>query len=168
MTMKGGISDDFLVTISSSQAIPQSRCVHHLDLHESFCLGLLFLIQLSGESQACPSTLLTFTFRQGDARLIECQALPGPETRALRAKTIRHTSFLGPGGQAVLFQDPADSDVGAAGWGPDGPPHSAEARQDLRAEFFSRRSFLRATPLFPGHKLALEQKWDRNSEDGED
>jgi len=28
--------------------------------------------------------------------------LPGPEERALRAKTIRHDSFLGTGGQSFL------------------------------------------------------------------
>jgi hypothetical protein len=47
-----------------------------------FALAFSFLfIQLTGESQASPSTLLTFTFLQGDVRLIECQALPGPETK---------------------------------------------------------------------------------------
>jgi len=32
-------------------------------------------------------------------RWIEFQALPGPEARALRAKTMRRASFPGPGGQ---------------------------------------------------------------------
>jgi len=31
-------------------------------------------------------------------RPIEYQALPGPKTRALRAKIMRRASFLGPGG----------------------------------------------------------------------
>jgi len=44
-------------------------------------------------------SLPTFTFRQVGARSIEFQALPGPEVRALRAKIMRHASFLGPGGQ---------------------------------------------------------------------
>jgi hypothetical protein len=43
--------------------------------------------------------LLPFTFRQVDVSPIEFQALPGPEARALRAKTMRRASFLGPGGQ---------------------------------------------------------------------
>jgi len=43
---------------------------------------------------------------------------------------------------------------------PSGPPHSAEAKQDLRAEFFPRRCFFRAMPLLQGRKLALEQKKD--------
>jgi hypothetical protein len=41
---------------------------------------------------------------------------------------------------------------------PSGPPHSAEAKEDLRLEFFPRRCFFRAMPLLPGHKLGLEQK----------
>jgi hypothetical protein len=43
--------------------------------------------------------LPTFTFRQVGERWIELQALPGPEARALRAKTMRRPSCLGPGGQ---------------------------------------------------------------------
>jgi len=39
-----------------------------------------------------------------------------------------------------------------------GPPPSVEAREDLRMEFFTRRCFLRATPLLPGHKLAFAQE----------
>jgi len=39
-----------------------------------------------------------------------------------------------------------------------GPPHFAEARGDLQMDFFSRRCFFRATPLLPGHKLALAEK----------
>ena len=46
--------------------------------------------------------LRTFNFSQAGARWIEFQALPGPEARALRAKTMRPASFLGRGGQAVL------------------------------------------------------------------
>jgi hypothetical protein len=48
------------------------------------------------------SGLPTFTFRQVGVRSVEFQALPGSEARALRGKTIRHASFLGPGGQALL------------------------------------------------------------------
>jgi 8-oxo-dGTP pyrophosphatase MutT (NUDIX family) len=43
-----------------------------------------------------------FTFRQVGRRWIEFQAFPGPEARALRAKTMRHPSFSGSGGQALL------------------------------------------------------------------
>jgi hypothetical protein len=39
-----------------------------------------------------------------------------------------------------------------------GPPHFAEARQDLQLDFFSRRCFVGATPLLPGHKLAFWQE----------
>jgi len=48
---------------------------------------------------SCP----LFTFRQMAVSSTEFQALPGPEVRPLCAKTIRHGSFLGPGGQALLF-----------------------------------------------------------------
>jgi hypothetical protein len=41
---------------------------------------------------------------------------------------------------------------------PDGPAHPAEARGDLRAKFFSRRCFLRAPPLPPGHKFTFAQE----------
>jgi hypothetical protein len=37
--------------------------------------------------------LITFTFRQESVKAIEFQAMPGPEARALRAKTI----WLGAG-----------------------------------------------------------------------
>jgi len=46
---------------------------------------------------------------------------------------------------------------------PSGPPHPAEAKKDLRVEFFPRRCFFRAIPPkagLPGHKLGLEQKKD--------
>jgi hypothetical protein len=46
--------------------------------------------------------LPTFTFRQVGVKAIEFQPLPGPKARALHAKTMRHASFLGPGGQTVL------------------------------------------------------------------
>jgi len=52
---------------------------------------------------------------------IEFQALPGPEARALRAKTMRRTSFLELGGHPFFPQDLADSEVGAPGRAPDGP-----------------------------------------------
>jgi len=39
-----------------------------------------------------------------------------------------------------------------------GPPHPAEEQGDLRSEFFSRRCFLRVTPLLPGHKLAFPEE----------
>jgi hypothetical protein len=40
----------------------------------------------------------TFTILQAGLRSMEYQALPGPETRALRAKIMRHVSVLGSGG----------------------------------------------------------------------
>jgi hypothetical protein len=43
--------------------------------------------------------LPTFTFPQVVVKEIEFQAMPGPEARALRVKTMRRRSFLGPGGQ---------------------------------------------------------------------
>jgi hypothetical protein len=42
------------------------------------------------------------TFHQVPVRWIEFQAVPGPEARAWRAKIMRHTSFLGPGGPPQL------------------------------------------------------------------
>jgi len=47
--------------------------------------------------------LPTFTFPQVGIKAIEFQAMPGPETRAWCAKIMRPRSFLGPGGQIVLF-----------------------------------------------------------------
>ena len=56
-----------------------------------------------GRSPSSPLWILpTFTFRQVGLKTIEFQALPGPEAMALRGKTMRHASFLGPGGQVVL------------------------------------------------------------------
>ena len=49
-----------------------------------------------------PIPLPPFTIRQVGRRGVEFQAFPGPEARALRAKTIRRASFPGSGGQAVL------------------------------------------------------------------
>ena len=39
-----------------------------------------------------------FTFRKAGRRWIEFQALPGPEARALGAKSMRHDSLSSPGG----------------------------------------------------------------------
>ena len=39
-----------------------------------------------------------FTFRKAGRRWIEFQALPGPEARALGAKSMRHDSLSRPGG----------------------------------------------------------------------
>jgi hypothetical protein len=36
-----------------------------------------------------------------------------------------------------------------------GPPHFAEAREDFPGEFISRRCFLRAMPLPPGHEMGF-------------
>jgi len=60
-------------------------------------------IRNAGEKSTGNHLLPAFTFRQADVKRIEFQALPGPEARALRAKTMRHISSLGPGGQAFLF-----------------------------------------------------------------
>jgi hypothetical protein len=66
-----------------------------------------------------------FIFHQVGVRSIECQALPGREARALRAKIMRRASLLGRGGQAVLFREQRYCLVGAArearDWAPDGP-----------------------------------------------
>ena len=48
------------------------------------------------------SRLAPLTCRQGGVKPIEFQALPGSEARALRAKTMKRASLLGPGGQAFL------------------------------------------------------------------
>ena len=53
-------------------------------------------------SSGVEENLPTFTFRQVGVKAMEIQAVPGPEARAWRGKTMRHRSFLGPGGQAVL------------------------------------------------------------------
>jgi hypothetical protein len=47
-----------------------------------------------------------------------------------------------------------------------GPPYFAEADGDLRGDFFSRRCFLRATPLLPGHKLAFAQERESQKQMG--
>ena len=53
-------------------------------------------------SELLSNGLPTFTFRQVGVKEMEFQAVPGPEARALRGKIMRHRSFLGSGGQAVL------------------------------------------------------------------
>jgi hypothetical protein len=50
---------------------------------------------------------------EGNWVSMDFEAMPGPEARALRVKTMRHRSFLGPGGQAVLSPRTGISDVGA-------------------------------------------------------
>ncbi len=121
-----------------------------------------------GVDQGIFSDLSTFTFRKVGRRWIEFQALPGPGARALRAKTMRHDSFSGPGGQAVLSPRTGLSRCRGARRG------ARCARLPLRKhggrspdEFFSRRCFFRATPLLPGHKLAFPQgrepqKWAKS------
>jgi hypothetical protein len=53
-----------------------------------------------------------FTFQQADVSLIEFQALPGPEARALRAKTMRQHSFSGLGGQLKCGMPIAECGMG--------------------------------------------------------
>ena len=50
------------------------------------------------------------------------------------------------------------SSKGSPAGRPMGPPHPAEAWGELRRQFLSRRCFLRAPPMPPGHKLSLAGK----------
>ncbi len=54
------------------------------------------------KEKATKRCLPTFTFLRVGVKCTGFQALPGPEARALRAKTMRHASFLGPGGPPKL------------------------------------------------------------------
>jgi hypothetical protein len=62
-----------------------------------------FIVPMARFPDQSESTkVASFTSRQGDVSPVEFQALPGPEVRALRAKIMRHVSFLGPGGHEIL------------------------------------------------------------------
>jgi hypothetical protein len=74
---------------------------------------------------------------------------------------------LARAGKPIFLRKLGFSDVGAPSRAIERPAHSAEAKEDLRMEFFPRRCFFRATPLLPGHKLGLEQKKDLKSEGGQ-
>ena len=94
--------------------------------------------------------------------------MPGPEARALRGKTMRHRSFLGPGGQAVL--SPRTGIFRCRG----ARPGARAARPILRKprrisgwNSFPADAFSAQSPLLPGHKLGLEQKKDFKSEGGQ-
>jgi len=129
MTMKGGISDDFLVTIFSSQAISNLRIrlsgrsinksilywlPPYLSNHSKkvklaqqpapfiFRQGELSSSEFQGlpipEVHALRERLATSTFPHVGIKVIEFQAMPGPEARAWCEKTRRPASFLGSGG----------------------------------------------------------------------
>ena len=111
---------------------------------------------------------------------MEFQAVPGPEAGALHGKIMRHESCLGPGGPCTWHGTGRASRSFSENWDfpmsgrpagrPSGPPHYAEATEDLRMEFLPRRCFFRAIPPkagLPGHKLGLEQKKDLKSEGGQ-
>jgi hypothetical protein len=66
----------------------------------SFLEKLQKMVRKDGSTHRPP--LPTFTFRQVGVKAIQFKALPGPEARALREKIMRHASFLGPGGLAIL------------------------------------------------------------------
>jgi hypothetical protein len=52
----------------------------------------------SGKKRVLPP----FTFQKVGVSPVVFQALPGPELRALREKSMRHFSFFGPGGPSGL------------------------------------------------------------------
>ena len=116
------------------------------------------------------------TFCPVGVRCTEFHAVPGPEARASRPKIMRRIVLRWPGralylvwyraGKPIFLRELGFSDVGAPGWAPDGPPHPAEARQDLRIGFSARRCFLRTTPSLPGHKRGFCFRENRQSEGG--
>jgi len=98
----------------------------------------------------------------------EFQAVPGPEARAERAKTMRHISFPGPGGHTVLPPGTGSKPRRGARRG------AHQARPILRnySEASAGNSIpaeviLGAPPLPPGHKFALAWGKDRQSEGGQ-
>jgi len=124
--------------------------------------------------------LSTFTFRQVGVRPIEFQALPGPEARALRAKTMRRVSSLRPGGQFKCGMSIAEcgmekgsensefhipnSELGNARW----------ARLILRKHgaisesiSFPADAFSAQRPCFRATSLLFSRKGNRKSEDGQ-
>jgi hypothetical protein len=113
-------------------------------------------------SPLCPPSL--FAKWAVGVRSIECQALPGPEARALRAKTIRHTSLLGLGGQAVLSRRTWSFRCRGARW----------ARLILRKHGGSPDKILLPPMLFPRNALASEpqdcfsRKENRKSQGGQE
>jgi hypothetical protein len=64
-----------------------------------FLRELLFFGGIESHSFQILFILPTFTFRHVFVSPIEFRPLLGPEARALRAKTMRHGSFSGSGGQ---------------------------------------------------------------------
>jgi hypothetical protein len=104
-----------------------------------------------------------FTFHQVGVRSIECQALPGREARALRAKIMRPASLPGPGGQVVLFPKTEVLPCRGARW----------ARLTLRRRgrisewnSFPADAFCAQRPCFPAISLPLPRKENRKSEEG--
>jgi hypothetical protein len=111
-------------------------------------LGSLLLSYLDGPLYKPGKALPTFTFRQIGARSIEFQALPGPDARALRAKTMKHALFFGPGGQAVLSLRTGLFRCRAPGWAPDEPASFCGSTEG------SPSGFLFPPMLFPRKALA--------------
>jgi hypothetical protein len=109
--------------------------------------------------------ILPLPFSASRGRCVEFLALPGPEARAGRAKIMRPISFPGPGGQGILLTRSSSFPCrGDPAGRPMGPPRSAEAREDLSGELMSRRCFLPAPPLPPGHKIKIRGRWIPQSE----
>jgi hypothetical protein len=113
-----------------------------------------------------------FTFPQVGVRWVEFQALPGRKSAigGLRAKTMWHTPFLGPGGQAVL--SPRAGLL--RGWG--ARPGARWARHILRKHGGSPDEILLPPMLFPrdppmadfrATSLPLTRKETRQSEGGQ-
>ncbi len=110
----------------------------------------------------------TFTFRQVGVASTEFQALPGPEARALRAKSMRHAPFLGPGGQAVLSLITGVFRCRGARLG------ARWARPILRKHgdtsewiSFPADAFSAHRPCFRATSLLFSRKQTRKSEDGQ-
>jgi len=108
-----------------------------------------------------PQSLPPFTFGQVGLSPIEFQALPGPEVRALREKTMRRPSFLGPGGRVVLSPRTGLFVVGAPGRAPDGPASKLRIvdcrmrieKKAKKSEIRNPKSEITGPMLFPRNAL---------------
>jgi hypothetical protein len=93
--------------------------------------------------------LVPFTFHQVPVRWIELQAVPGPEARAWRAKIMRYTSFLGPGGPPQLRIVDCGMRI---------EKETPKVKSSIRNPQFNRPMHFARHALAPGHNFAFAQK----------
>jgi hypothetical protein len=112
------------------------------------------------------TSLPPFTFTQVGVRWGEFQAVPGPEARALHAKT-KAASISWTGRASFSFPcEPVDSDVGAPTWAPDSPASFCGRTGESSGwvsfpadAFCAQRPCLWATRLLMSRKRIHQSEW---------